>query len=244
VTPPLNLPAPGRCQAIFVILTISHSHMFLVNSRLGHFSAPASPRDPLSLSYGVNLPSSLAVIHSSALGYSPHPPVSVYGTGGPSLVALSLFSRVWLPALSARPGARRTFGSRSPYTLQRGIPSPRGSVTPRSRLRPTGRLRNIDRMCIGCALRPPLSSRLTRGRLAWPRKPWVFGGGVSTPLVVTHAYIFFSGRSRKPRGSPSAPTGMLPYHAAQRSVLGFGVGLDARSSSTRLRSTSELLRTL
>jgi hypothetical protein len=92
VTPPLNLPAPGRCQAIFVILTISHSHMFLVNSRLGHFSAPASPRDPLSLSYGVNLPSSLAVIHSSASGYSPHPPVSVYGTGGPSLSA-SRFSR-------------------------------------------------------------------------------------------------------------------------------------------------------
>ena len=85
MTPPLNLPAPGRCQAIFVILTISHSHMFLVNSRLGHFSAPASPRDPLSLSYGVNLPSSLAVIHSSALGSSPHPPVSVYGTGGASL---------------------------------------------------------------------------------------------------------------------------------------------------------------
>ena len=92
MTPPLNLPAPGRCQAIFVILTISHSHMFLVNSRLGHFSAPASPRDPLSLSYGVNLPSSLAVIHSNASGYSPHPPVSVYGTGGPSLSA-SRFSR-------------------------------------------------------------------------------------------------------------------------------------------------------
>ena len=95
MTPPLNLPAPGRCQAIFVILTISHSHMFLVNSRLGHFSAPASPRDPLSLSYGVNLPSSLAVIHSSASGYSPHPPVSVYGTGGHTLDADMIFSQVW-----------------------------------------------------------------------------------------------------------------------------------------------------
>ena len=64
----------------------------------------------------------------------------------------------------------------------------------------------------GTASRPTLSTRLTRGRLAWPRKPWVFGGDVYTSLVVTHAYIFFSGRSRKPRGSPSAPTGMLPYH--------------------------------
>ena len=81
LSPPLNLPAPGRCQAIFVILTISHSHMFLVNSRLGHFSAPYSRRVRFSRSYAVNLPSSLAMIHSSTLGYSPFPPVSVYGTG-------------------------------------------------------------------------------------------------------------------------------------------------------------------
>ena len=81
LSPPLNLPSPGRCQAIFVILTISHSHVFLVNSRLGHFAAPGSPQVPFSRSYGVNLPSSLAVIHSSTLGFSPHPPVSVYGTG-------------------------------------------------------------------------------------------------------------------------------------------------------------------
>ena len=92
VTPPLNLPAPGRCQAIFVILTISHSHVFLVNSRLGHFSAPTSLWVPFSRSYGVNLPSSLAVIHSSALGFSPHPPVSVYGTGRVTLSSSMVFS--------------------------------------------------------------------------------------------------------------------------------------------------------
>jgi hypothetical protein len=33
-----------------------------------------------SRSYGVKLPSSLTMVTSSALGYSPHPPVSVYGT--------------------------------------------------------------------------------------------------------------------------------------------------------------------
>ena len=37
--------------------------------------------DPLSRSYGVNLPSSLTMNHSSALVYSTQPPVSVYGTG-------------------------------------------------------------------------------------------------------------------------------------------------------------------
>ena len=171
--------------------------------------------------------------------------MSVYGTGGATLGAHTLFSRVWLPALSARPKARRTVGFRSPYGLQRGIPSPRGSVTPRSRVRLARRLRNVDRIGIGITVRLTLSSRLTRGRLAWPRKPWVFGGDVHTSLVVTHAYIFFSGRSSTARAAPSAPTGMLPYHGAlRRVVLGFGDGLDARSSSTRLRSTSELLRTL
>ena len=148
MTPPLNLPAPGRCQAIFVILTISHSHMFLVNSRLGHFSAPTSLWDPFSRSYGVNLPSSLAVIHSSTLGSSPHPPVSVYGTGRSTLGGRWLFSRVWLPALSDRTNALRTVGVRSPYTLQRAIPSARGCVTPRSPPPLRSGLRNLDRMCI------------------------------------------------------------------------------------------------
>ena len=158
---------------------------------------------------------------------------------------MSLFSRAGLPALSDRPRALRTVGFQSPYGLQRGIPSPRGGFTSRSRLHSTPRLRNIKRIRIGIAFRLTLSSRLTRGRLAWPRNPWVFGGDVCTSLVVTHAYIFFSGRSNSSHDESSAPTGMLPYHGClTAAVLGFGDGLDARSSSTRLRSTSELLRTL
>ena len=42
-------------------------------------------RHPLSRSYGVNLPSSLTVILPPALGFSPHLPVSVCGTGTISL---------------------------------------------------------------------------------------------------------------------------------------------------------------
>jgi len=38
-------------------------------------------RHPLSLSYGAILPSSLTMLLPPALGFSPHPPVSVYGTG-------------------------------------------------------------------------------------------------------------------------------------------------------------------
>ena len=126
MTPPLNLPAPGRCQAIFVILTISHSHVFLVNSRLGHFSAPCSCRVPFSRSYGVNLPSSLAVIHSSTLGFSPHPPVSVLVRAAGPLNGPPVFSRVWLPALSACPKARGTVRVHLRYA-----PSTRYSVSAR-----------------------------------------------------------------------------------------------------------------
>ena len=42
---------------------------------------PSLGRDPFSLSYGINLPSSLAMNHSSTCGYSPWLPVSVCGTG-------------------------------------------------------------------------------------------------------------------------------------------------------------------
>ena len=55
--------------------------MFLLNSCLDLFSAPPSLEDPLSRSYGVNLPSSLTVNLSSALVCSTRPPVSVCGTG-------------------------------------------------------------------------------------------------------------------------------------------------------------------
>ena len=54
--------------------------MFLVNSRLGLFTAPPLRGDPFSRSYGVILPSSLARVNSIALVSSTHLPVSVCGT--------------------------------------------------------------------------------------------------------------------------------------------------------------------
>ena len=187
--------------------------MFLVNSRLGHFSAPTSLWVPFSRSYGVNLPSSLAMIHSSTLGSSPHPPVSVYGTGRDALDGHMIFSQVCLPALSAPPKLRGTVGFQSPYALQRGLPSPRGCVTPRSHAPLHHECRNVDRLAITCAFRLPLRSRLTLIRLTLFRKPWVFGVIISIIIVVTYAYIFFSARSSMTHVTPSTLTGMLPYHA-------------------------------
>ena len=59
--------------------------MFLLNSCLGHFTATRLLWHPFSRSYGVNLPSSLTTILPMVLGFSPHLPVSVCGTGTMSL---------------------------------------------------------------------------------------------------------------------------------------------------------------
>ena len=157
------------------------------------------------------MPSSLAVIHSSTLGYSPHPPVSVYGTGCLALSAPSIFLRAWLPALSACPKARGTVGFQLAPTTFNVLPSARGSVTSRSRSLLQGGRRNLDRLVIRSPLRVPLSPRLTLIRLTLFRKPWVFGVHVSTCIVVTYAYIFVSSRSSIPHRTPSRLTGMLPY---------------------------------
>ena len=42
MTPPLNLPAPGRRQTLYIVSFTLQSPVFLVNSRLGHFSATPS----------------------------------------------------------------------------------------------------------------------------------------------------------------------------------------------------------
>ena len=82
MTSPLNLPAPGRCQAVYVIFQFCTALCFVKQLPGPILCALPSPgRDPLSRSYRVNLPSSLTVIHSSALVYSTRLRVSVYGTG-------------------------------------------------------------------------------------------------------------------------------------------------------------------
>ena len=161
--------------------------MFLVNSRLDHFSAPTSRWVPLSRSYGVNMPSSLAMIHSSTLGSSPHPPVSVYGTGRITLINIKIFLQVCLPALSALPWHRGTVGFQSPYVLQPSIPSDGGSVTPRSLPCLYSECRNINRLVIAYPSRVRLSPRLTLIRLTLFRKPWVFGVYIS---IIHYRYLY------------------------------------------------------
>ncbi len=85
------------------LFTDSQRPVFLVNSRLGHFSATSGKyflkinqralhqRPHFSRSYVCILPSSLTRVLSSALEYSSHLPVSVFGTVPVSL-ALEIIS--------------------------------------------------------------------------------------------------------------------------------------------------------
>ena len=68
--------------------------MFLLNSCLSLFSAATSQWHPFSRSYGVILPSSLTMLLPPALGFSPQPPVSVYGTG--TVYTIAAFLDAWL----------------------------------------------------------------------------------------------------------------------------------------------------
>ena len=54
---------------------------------------------------------------------------------------------------------------------------------------------NMNQLSIDYASRPRLRSRLTLGGLAFPRKPWAYGGGVSNPSLATHTNILTRPRS-------------------------------------------------
>ena len=107
------------------------------------------------------------------------------------------------------------------------------SVTP-SVIAVRRRYRNVRLLRIGYAFRPRLSSRLTLGGLALPRKPWAYGGGVSRAALVTHASILTPLRSTvgRPPASPrrgSSPTNVNTFRR-------FGASLspvNCRRMSTR-----------
>ena len=164
------------------------------------------------------MPSSLTMVLPIASVCSTRPPVSVlvrapmvlprgfsrkHGLTG-FAQSLRLASQVSLGAGFHAPNPTRFHGDvQNPAELP-------FFVTP-SVIAPLRRCRNVYLLCIDYAFRPRLSSRLTLGGLALPRKPWVYGGGVFHAALVTHASILTSGRSTGgcPTASPrteSSPT--------------------------------------
>ena len=115
-------------------------------------------RHPFSRSYGVNMPSSLTTLLPLVLGFSPHLPVSVCGTGA---------FNIHIPFLATIFTCFPTNFS----PLRPGQPTPGSDYGHVSVILSVSRLRNLYRMCIDYALRPRLSSRLTLGGRTCPRKP-------------------------------------------------------------------------
>ena len=223
----------------------------MINSRVDRFAAAGQGskgkpfhliRHPFSRSYGVILPSSLTIVLPIALVYSTRPPVSVCGTGTSWL--LRGFSRkhgLTKLRLMASSGTSGTwfphFTRNRPTCFHGDVQNPARlpfSVTP-SVIASLRWCRNINLLCIDYAFRPRLSSRLTLGGLAFPRKPWAYGGGVSHAPLATHASILASGKSTEGHPPASSLTEGSPT-TDQRSVRRFGTALSpvyCRRMSTR-----------
>ena len=182
--------------------------MFLLNSCLSLFSAAHIRGLPFSRSYGDILPSSLAMLLPSALGSSPHPPVSVYGTGMYHSIAAFLDGSSTLfattpslpvtgsPYTADLPAVRIPRLDPAPSRARASSPCPHSSDT--------AWCRNINLLSIGYAFRPRLRSRLPQGRSALPWNPWIFGLGDSHPHLATHSGILPSWISTAPYGTASA----------------------------------------
>jgi hypothetical protein len=153
--------------------------VFLVNSRLGLFTAACFRRHPFSRSYGVILPSSLTIVLSLTLGFSPHLPVSVCGTGTYNLA--SSFSRqreiscfgTKFPSPSRLRIEPADLPTSSPLTLGRTQPTVR-STYPSVSLHRSNDFRwyrNIYLLSIAYVFRPRLRPRLTLSGRTFLRKP-------------------------------------------------------------------------
>ena len=184
--------------------------MFLLNSRMGPFTAPPSIalEDPFFRSYGAMLPSSLTRFLSRAL-VSLYPPTCVgFGTAGVS-VWTALFWEAWVHGLArGEPQARR-----APSGARGGLPLAPSTALLRHRpSNPTCRCGNVDPLSIGYAFRPGLRCRLTPGGRTCPGKPWDSGDRDSHPVFryscPHNRWLGVHGRSRAPLqpAQPRSPT--------------------------------------
>ena len=170
------------------------------------------------------MPSSLTILLPSALGFSPHPPVSVYGTGAWQTIAAFLDRRGhMLHYFSSLHITARTFVCGFASTPSPLLVPVFPFLAHAFLLRPHSSdhmwYRNLNLLSIGYASRPLLRSRLTQGRSALPWNPWIFGRKDSHLPLATHSGILSSYPSTAPYrysfvGLKNAPLpiilGMIP----------------------------------
>ena len=161
--------------------------MFLINSRLGRFAATPIRSESESLhgqghsfsrSYGVSMPSSLTMVLPIASVCSTRLPVSVL-VRAPINLPRGFFQKhgldnfTQLLRLTSQALCFADFPTKHPTRFHGDVQNPAClsfSVTPLV-ITFYWWYRNINLLCIGYALRPRLSSRLTLGGLALPRNP-------------------------------------------------------------------------
>ncbi len=138
------------------------------------------------------------------------------------------------------------FASRTPAALAPVFPFPAHALHMRPRSSVMPQCRNFHLLSIGYAVKPRLRSRLTRGRSALPRKPWISGQEDSHLFLATHSGILSSLPPLLLAGTASAGIQCSPTKNPHRGVFfpGFGGVFQPRTFSARDLSTSELLRTL
>ena len=154
--------------------------MFLLNSRMGPFSAPPgiTLEDPFSRSYGAILPSSLTRFLSRAL-VSLYPPTCV-GFGTACMSVSQHFSGKHGCIISPRASPQNS--SRA-FRRAKGVTvNPHDCPSPILRLNPSYMCRNINLLSIDYAFRPHLRCRLTPGGRTCPGKPWDSGDRDSHPV--------------------------------------------------------------
>ena len=171
--------------------------MFLLNSCLSLFSAATSLWHPFSRSYGVILPSSLTMLLPPALGFSPHLPVSVYGTGMYHTIAAFLDSRNHtLRYFSSLRVTSSDCTADLPTVLLPRLPRYSHSRDVLSFCVPHSSddtwYRNFNLLSIDYASQPRLRPRLTQSRSALLWKPWIFGLEDSHLHLATHSGILSS----------------------------------------------------
>ncbi len=170
----------------------------MINSRLGHFTAasfeaPLIPKLRGQLAEFLDNPSpdGLRILSSS----------TCVGLRYGRLSIPQSFSR-----LSASHASLLEFRSLSP-----GATNARVMLSESVPLIKVRRLRNFNRMCIGYAFRPRLSSRLTLGGRTFPRKPETFGHYDSHIILATHSGILTCVSSSCAFAQPSPYCTTLPY---------------------------------
>ena len=155
------------------------------------------------------MPSSLTTLLPPALGSSPHPPVSVYGTGTYGAIAAFLGSQLTCFAtLISLPFTPLDHGTDLPFPLLLRLDrSFHSRLCFPSRVPAVLITRGagiLNLLSIGYASLPLLRPRLTQSRSALLWKPWIFGHKDSHLVLATHSGILSSQQSTAPSGTASS----------------------------------------